>query len=188
MKTPLQITFRGMEKSDFLEKDIREKAKKLEEFFNNITGCHVIVEMHHKHHHQGNLFHVRIDVVLPGKEIVVNRAPTLHHAHEDAYVAVRDAFDAARRQLQEYHEKLKHHVKSHNISPHGNIVRIYPSMDYGILESSDGREIYFHRNSIINADFDDLEVGNMVRFTETAGDEGPQASTVFLERKHHVAG
>lgn len=188
MITPLQITFRDMNPSEFLEKDIREKAEKLEEYFNKITACHVIVEMHHKHHHQGNLYHVRLDIVLPGKEIIVNRDPKEHHAHEDPYVAVRDAFNAARRQLQDYHEQLKQHVKTHELPPHGKIIKIYPNMDYGLIETSDQREVYFHRNSILNADLEDLEIGNTVRFTETSGDKGPQASSVQLEGKHHVVG
>ena len=73
MQTPLQITIRDIEHSDALETHIRDKAKKLEEFFERITSCRVIVEMPHKHHHQGKQFKVRIDIGVPGSEIVVNR-------------------------------------------------------------------------------------------------------------------
>ncbi len=188
MQTPLEIIFRGMERSEFLEKDIREKAQKLEKFFSNIISCRVVVEMLQKRHHQGNLFHVTIDLVLPGKVIVVNKEHRNDPAHEDAYVAVRDAFDAARRQLQTYHEKLKRNVKAHEVPPHGRVAKLFPAMDYGLIETSDGREVYFHRNSLLNGDFDKLQEGDTVRFSEEAGEKGPQASSVQLEGKHHVVG
>ncbi|HEX5364949.1 MAG TPA: ribosome-associated translation inhibitor RaiA [Gallionella sp.] len=109
MQTPLQITVRDFEHSDALETRIREKAKKLEEFFNQITSCRVVVEMPHKHHHQGKHFNVRIDIGVPGKEIVVNR-----DHDEDIYVALRDAFGAAERQLKDYAHKLRGEIKTHD--------------------------------------------------------------------------
>jgi ribosomal subunit interface protein len=108
MQIPLQITIRDMEHSDALETHIRDKVNKLEEFFNHIMSCRVVVEMPHKHHHQGKQFNVRIDIGVPGSEIVVNR----DHA-EDVYVALRDAFDAAKRQLEDYARKMRGDVKTH---------------------------------------------------------------------------
>lgn len=112
MKTPLQITIRGIEHSDALETHIRDKANKLDEFFDRIMSCRVVVEVPHKHHHQGKQFTVRIDVGVPGSEIVVNR----DHA-EDVYVALRDAFDAAKRQLEDYARKIRGDVKTHQPKP-----------------------------------------------------------------------
>jgi ribosomal subunit interface protein len=108
MQTPLQITIRDMEHSDALETHIRDKVGKLEEFSSHITSCRVVVEIPHKHQHQGKQFNVRIDIGVPGSEIVVNR----DHA-EDAYVALRDAFDAAKRQLEDYARKIRGDVKTH---------------------------------------------------------------------------
>ncbi len=108
MQIPLQITIRDVEQSEALEKHIREKAKKLDEFFNHIMSCRVVVEVPHKHHQQGKQFNVRIDIGVAGGEIVVNR----DHA-EDVYVALRDAFDAAKRQVEEYARKLRGDVKTH---------------------------------------------------------------------------
>jgi len=108
MQLPLQITIRDVEHSETLETHIRDKAKKLDEFFDHIMSCRVVVEVPHKHHHQGKQFNVRIDIGVPGSEIVVNR----DHA-EDVYVALRDAFDAAKRQLEEYARKLHGNVKTH---------------------------------------------------------------------------
>lgn len=105
MQTPVQITFRGMEKSSALEEDIHAWIQKLEQVERRITACHVVVEAPHRHHAQGRLFHVRIDLHVPGKEIVVGRDPGKDPAHEDVYVAVRDAFRAARRRLSSEHAR-----------------------------------------------------------------------------------
>jgi len=108
MQTPLQITFRDVPHSDALEAHIREKAAKLESFFSPIMGCHVTVELPHKHKHQGRNFCVHVDLRVPGAELVVNQ-----HRNEDAYIALRDAFDAAKRQLEDHHRKArssKHHT------------------------------------------------------------------------------
>ena len=108
MQIPLQITIRDVEHSEALEAHIRGKVEKLEEFFKHITSCRVVVEVPHKHHHQGKQFNVRIDIGVPGSEIVVNR----DHA-EDVYVALRDAFDAAKRQLEDYARKIRGDIKTH---------------------------------------------------------------------------
>lgn len=108
MQTPLQITIRDVDHSDSLEQKIRDKAQKLEELCKQIISCHVVVEMPHKHHHQGKQFDVRIDIGVPGKEILVNR-----DHHEDVYIALRDAFDAAKRQLEDYARVTRGDVKNH---------------------------------------------------------------------------
>jgi ribosome-associated translation inhibitor RaiA len=110
---PLKITFRDIKQSEAIEARIREEAAKLEEFADRITGCRVNVEAHHRRHHQGTVYHVRILLTVPGTELVVSRDPERDHAHEDAYVAVRDAFDAARRQLQEWTRRRRGNVKTH---------------------------------------------------------------------------
>ena len=96
MQRPVQITFRDVQPSEALEAEIRDKVSGLERFHPRITGCHVTVEMAHKHKAQGKLFNVRIDVRVPGGEVVVN-----HDLSEDVYIAVREAFGAARRQLED---------------------------------------------------------------------------------------
>lgn len=113
MQTPLQITFRDMPHSDAMEAHIREKAAKLESFFSPIMACHVTVELPHKHKHQGRNFCVHVDLRVPGAELVVN-----HHRHEDAYIALRDAFDAAKRQLEDHHRRSrgsKHHPNGRDL-------------------------------------------------------------------------
>lgn len=108
MQTPMQITIRDMDHSDALEAHIRDKVNKLEEFFDHIISCRVVVEVPHKHHQQGKQFNVRIDIGVPGGEIVVNR----DHA-EDVYVALRDGFDAAKRKIEDHARKIRGDVKTH---------------------------------------------------------------------------
>jgi ribosomal subunit interface protein len=102
MQQSLQITFRGLPHSDAVDARIRERVTQLERFNSHVTSCHVTVEAPHQHQRQGQLYSVRIDMHVPDGEIVVNREHHLDHSHEDPYVAVRDAFDAATRQLQDY--------------------------------------------------------------------------------------
>ena len=188
MQQPLQITYRDFPRSDALDADIRDKAAKLEQFYDRIMACRVVVEAPHSHHHQGNLFHIRIDLTVPGSELVVKRAPKEHHAHEDPYVAVRDAFDAARRQLQDYARKQRGKVKNHETPSHGKVSEIIPMQDFGRIQGSSGKDIFFHRNSVIEGDFDSLQIGDEVWFSEEPGEDGLQASTVHIVGKHHHVG
>jgi ribosomal subunit interface protein len=186
MQQPLQITFRDIPHSDAVEAAIREKAEKLDQFFEKIMSCRVMIESPHTHQHKGQLYHVRVDLTVPGAELVASRAPSEHQAHQDVYVAIRDAFAAAKRQLQNHNRKIKKKVKTHEAPPHGRITELAPEQDFGRILTPDGRDIYFHRNSLINGDYDHLEVGSEVRFVEEAGEQGPQASTVQLVGKHHI--
>lgn len=174
-----------MDPSPALEAVVRERAEKLEKFCDQIIGCEVVIETPHKHHHKGNLHHLRIDVTVPGEEIIVRRSPDDNQSHEDPYVVVRDAFDSVRRQLEDYMRKRRGKVKTHEESAHGRVSVLRPQEDYGRLETPDGRDIYFHRNSLVNADFNELEIGTELRFVEEAGEKGTQASSVFVIGKHH---
>lgn len=186
MQLPLQITWHNLEASEAVESAVRKKALKLERFAEHITSCRIIIEAPHKHHHQGNIYSVRIDITLPGAEILASKHSDKHHAHEDVYVAIRDAFDAARRQLEDYVRKRRGNTKAHEPMLHGKVIRLFPDENYGIIASSDKREIYFHRNSVFGADFEKLEVGTSVHFIEETGEKGTQASTVHVEGKHHI--
>lgn len=179
MKLPLQITFRHMDHSNALEANIREHAAELDQYCDRIMHCDVVVEEAHRRHLQGNLFHVRIAITVPDRELVVSREPHQHQAHEDVYVAVRDAFNAAKRQLEDYtRQRTPQRVKRHTANPVGFVTELEPLRDFGRIGTDEGRDIYFHRNSVLNADFDRLEIGTNVQFVEEQGDDGPQASTV----------
>ena len=106
MRTPLQINFHGMDTSPALETLIRDKTTKLEQFHPNVTGCRVVIDKPHHHKQQGEHFIVSVDVSVPGSNIVAN-----HAHHEDVNVALRDAFVAARRQLEEHAVRMRGDVK-----------------------------------------------------------------------------
>ena len=188
MQVPLQITFRHMETSEAVEGRIREEAAKLDRFSDKIMSCRVVGESPHEHHHQGQLFHVAIDLKVPHKEIIVTRGHGKDHAHEDLYVTIRDAFNEMQRQLQDHVRRERGKVKEHEVPPHGRVAQLVPDDDYGRIETADGREIYFHRNSVLDDAYDKLEIGSEVRFAEEMGENGPQASSVQLMGKHHIAG
>ena len=186
MQLPLQISFRDMEPSAAVEAKIRERAGKLDRYYDRIMGCRVVVEAPHRRHHQGKLFHVRIDLTVPNGELLVTREPAERHAHEDVYVAIRDAFDAAQRRLAAHASRQRGDVKLHEAPAHARVAKLFPAEGYGFIETPDAREIYFHRNSVLDEAFDALEVGSEVRFVEEAGERGPQASTVRLVGKLRV--
>ncbi|MCG8416980.1 MAG: HPF/RaiA family ribosome-associated protein [Proteobacteria bacterium] len=111
MSVPLQVTFRDMEPSPAIESAIREKVAKLGQYYSRIQRCRVMVECPHKHHKTGAEYHIRIDVTVPGSELVVAHQGGGEPGHGDVYVALRDAFRAARRELQEYVGRLRDQVK-----------------------------------------------------------------------------
>ena len=188
MQVPLQITFRHMDTSPALEARIRQRVEELEQYHDRITACHVTVEAQNNRHQQGNLFQARIDLVLPGREIAIGHERGFNHAHEDAHVAVRDAFDALRRQLQDHVKSARGKVKLHTLPDHGRVARLFPDRDGGFIVTASGDEVYFHRNSVVDGSYDALEVGEEVRFVAREGEsaEGPQASTVRPLSKHHL--
>ena len=203
MILPVQIVFRNVQPSEAVEARIREEAAKLDKFYDRIMSCRVAVEAVHQRLEHGNPYHIRIDLTIPGAELVVKQEPSLHKPtqqvheervpkdfavegpHQDVYVAIHDAFDEMRRELEDYARRQRGGVKQHDPTPHAVVSKLFPEEGYGFLETFDGREIYFHKNAVLNEAFDRLEVGQEVAFAEEMGEKGPQASTVKLVGKHH---
>jgi cold shock CspA family protein/ribosome-associated translation inhibitor RaiA len=198
MKLTPTITFRGIDSSPALEAEIRRRIDKLERYYRPIMGCRVLVEFAARHHETGNRYHVRIDLTVPGEEIVVAHGASLHATDQDihlakatkqdeadperkhALVAVREAFDTARRRLQNYGRRQRGTPKAPARQPHGHVARLFPIDGYGYLESKDGHEVYFQKSSVLKNAFERLTVGSVVSFVEEPGEKGPQASTVTL--------
>ena len=180
MQLPLQVTLRHMDSSPALETRIQELAQRLEKFSTQIMRCHVIVQAPHQHQHQGRLFEVTIDLTVPGREITIRQTHPSDHSHEDVYVALRDAFRAAKRKLQDYERERSQQVKTHVDLPQGRICELRPDENFGRIETDDGRLIYFHRHSVLGRPFEKLTTGVAVRFAEEQGEKGPQASTVHI--------
>jgi ribosomal subunit interface protein len=183
----LQITFRNIDASPAVEAKIRERARELEQFFDRIVSCRVVIEAPNRRRH-GDLYHIRVDLKVPGHEIVVKRDPPEHHAHEDIFVAVRDSFDAVRRQLEDHVRRRRGDVKVHDVPSHGRIASLIAEQDYGFINAGDGGEVYFHRNAVAKGGFEKLQVGDEVRFSlhPAEGEKGPQASAVVPVGKHHL--
>jgi len=175
MRLPLQITARNFDLPEVFKEDIRKKAEKLDKYYDQIMRCRVTVEVPHRHRHEGALYNVRIDITVPGAELVIKREP-----HKDINAAIRDSFDAARRQLEDFARRQRGDVKHHEEIPHAHISALFPDRGYGFLTTSDGVDIYFHEHSVINYDFKHLKVGMEVHFVEEQGEKGPQASTVTV--------
>ncbi len=181
MQIPLQITTRDVPHSAALDDHIREKVAKLELLYPHIMGCRVVLDMPHRHRHQGKLFNVRVDITVPGGELVVNR-----EADGDVFVALRDAFDAAKRQIEDYGRRQRGDMKLHAPVYHGKVTRVNADEGYGFIETADGRELYFDFASLAHADFDKLEIGREVHFLEDIGAEGLQAKRISADRSAAV--
>lgn len=191
MQEPLIIKFHQMDPSPAIEARIREKAAALEQFHPRVTSCRVVFEKAERRHHKGDLFRVRIAVAVPGRgPIVVDRTGPCDHAHEDPYVALRDAFDAAARRLEDAVRVDRGDVKTHEVPRYGEVIRQFPEADFGFVRTSDGQEVYFHRNSVLDNGFDELKIGSEVRveIAERESDEGYQATAVRRIGKHHPVG
>jgi len=175
MIIPLQITAHGIELNEEMREDIAEKVDKLDKFYDRIMRCRVVVEEPKRHPHKGKLFSVHIIMTVPGAELV-----TRHELNEDLVVALRDSFLAAQRKLKEFSREQSGVVKIHEKKPEGYISVLFPEQGYGFLVSGEGYDVYFHKNSVVNKDFEKLAVGMEVRFSEEMGDKGPQASSVTV--------
>jgi ribosomal subunit interface protein len=179
MKLPLQVVFRDLPKSDAIEAAIRKHADKLDEFSNHIMSCRVTVQQAARHKHQGKLYSVHVDVKLPNKEIASNRG----HEHEDVYVAMRDAFDAVKRQLEDHVRAERGQTKLHEPSVQGRVVRLFEE-GHGFIEDTDGNEYYFDRASVVYPSFEKLEVGAVVEFLGELAGQGRQAKHVSARLRH----
>ncbi len=185
MELPLQIAFHNTPASPVIEDKIRELADSLDANYDRIVSCRVVVDVPHRHHKEGNLYQVRIDLKVPGGELVVKRDPSDHLEYRDLDAMIHDAFDDARRQLDDHIHCLRGHVKTHEPGSRALVRKVFPDRGFGFLETADGREVYFHEHSVLNNGFAHLEAGAEVMFTEELGEKGPQASTVRPVGRHN---
>ena len=200
---PTHINFRGLAHSDTIEADIRERIAWLEQFYGGVVRCRVLVELPHRHRHGGQHFHVHIDLTVPGgAPIVVSHEPSLHGpikdvaepahhkeseieaVHRYAHVAIREAFEVARRKVQDFAREQRGVVKAHETPAHGTISEVSAVEGHGFIQTGE-RLVYFTRASVLDGAFDGLEVGTSVAFVEGKGEKGPQATSVRMLGKHH---
>lgn len=189
MRIPADITYRNVEKTDALETLIHEKLAKLDEVCDHIMGCHIAIEQVHTNPQEGSPYRVRIDMTVPPQhELAVVKSPNEGVQYDSLESVIRDAFDAARKQLKKLTERQHQKVKHHPEQVTGGIVtQLFASEDYGFIKTLDSQDIYFNRNSVLNDDFERLTVGTGVRFFVVEGVEGPRASTVQIVDKPGVS-
>ncbi|HUL06122.1 MAG TPA: HPF/RaiA family ribosome-associated protein [Candidatus Acidoferrum sp.] len=187
---PLQIAFRNIDPSAAIEARVRTAARKLARFHGRITSVRVVIAAPENRHHRERLYDVRISLAVPGGTIWINRGGQLNLAHADVYVAIRDAFNAAVRRLEDFVRRHESKMKHHEAAPHGVVSLVNREEGYGFIAGAAGDEVYFHRTSVVNDAFNRLRKGAKVRYTlgTKARGSSPQASTVHRVGKHNPVG
>jgi cold shock CspA family protein/ribosome-associated translation inhibitor RaiA len=189
LQTPLEIVFHNCTPSDAVEAAIRDRVGKLERMYDRLTSCRVSVEALHNQHRTGNVYEVHVDMLVPRSELVVSRAPHKpkeRYASPDIYTSVREAFEAAERQLVDFKEQLRGDVKT---SPEqnlfqGQVAQIDPNGEFGFILTKEGNQLYFHRNALLEGEWEKLDRGTVVHYVEKDGDTGPTAAKVWLGTAH----
>lgn len=185
----LKIQYLGFAESNAVSAAVWDYVVNLEKFYSQIMSCHVIISNPPRKHQKGGIYHVKIRMHMAGADIIIDKEPGANHAHEDVYVALRDAFDAAKRKVEDFARIRAGRVKETVGPMHARIIRILDAEDCGFVLSEDHREIYFHRNALVNGEFEKLKVGQEVRFSEGMGEKGPQVTSMQLVGRsgHHLA-
>ncbi|HTW69310.1 MAG TPA: HPF/RaiA family ribosome-associated protein [Acetobacteraceae bacterium] len=184
MDQPLEIAFHNLQPSPVIESELRRRVDKLERRFGRLTGCRVSIEKLHNQHRTGNVFEVHITLDLPGRELAVSRQPRKakeRYANPDIHASIRDAFDAAERQLEAFKGKIRSDTAPPSASTlTGEVALIEPGADHGFILNNTGSQLYFHRDSVTNGRFETLKPGDTVHYVEEEGDAGPTATKVRL--------
>lgn len=179
METLPEIDFQGLEPREDVRAKVEEKIAHLERLYGRMTACRVVVKGPGGHHRTGGHYDVNIHIALPdGREVAVSRAADPDERFQDVWFALGDAFRRADRQLEDAVREIRGDVKHHEAAPAGVVKSLSQADGFGLLESADGREIYFHRNSVAEPGFGSLTVGERVEFLEEDGAKGPQARRV----------
>lgn len=182
MEIPLELAFDGVESTGSLEAEIHERVAKLDALFDRLITCRVRVFTPHRQHRTGNVPEVHIELSVPGHNLMVSHAP--HHPEDHAakawtpLTAIHDAFDIAERRLKDHKEQISGEVKTHDVELLGQISQLFPQQEYGFLLTNTGNQLYFHRNSLLSVELDQLRIGDPVHYVEAMGDTGPTAKKV----------
>ncbi|HYZ60863.1 MAG TPA: HPF/RaiA family ribosome-associated protein [Acetobacteraceae bacterium] len=184
MEGPVDIAFHNCQRSETVEAEIRGHVDKLEKRFPQMTGCRVSVEALHNQHRTGNVWEVHVVLSVPGRDLAVSRAPHRpkeKYAHPDIHKSIREAFQAAERQLEFYKDRPKQDwTPPSGSAVTGQVAQMLPEADHGFILNNLGTQLYFHRDSVTKGDFGALKVGDKVHYVEVEGDAGPVASKVWL--------
>lgn len=190
MQIPIEIAFHNHPKSDWAESEIRDHVARLEDIYDRLTTCRVRVDQRANNANSTIPPVVRIEISVPGKDIVVAHEPDhLQRKFQtpDLRNAINEAFRIAERRLTQYKGQLEDRSAAGQDAASaylGQVAEITPARDYGFLLTASGGLLYFHRNSVLSGDFDRLKVGSEVYYVEEAGDTGPIASRVRVKAQN----
>lgn len=182
MHQPLEIAFRKLEPSTALEAELRARFAKLARLCGRLIWCRVSVEALHKRHHTGIIYEVHIDMGVPGAELAVTHAPhkvQKKHASADIYTSIREAFQAAERQLKKYNRQRSGEFKRHDTEFFGQVAELHPEGEWGYLIDNTGQLLYFNRAAVLDGSFDALQRGDAVDYIAAEGESGPTAAKVW---------
>lgn len=185
MQVPVKVAFHNVDASEALEARIKEKIEKLENRYPNLVGCQVVVESAHHHQNKGRLYNVLVDVTIPGGKVVASSHTGKNPIkHDKIYAAMNDAFLAIEKQLEKVKDFMRRDVKQHTVNwIMGVVEKLNLKEGFGFIKNPEGSETYFHKNALINGDYDMLGVGARVRYVlAPEGINGPQASAVKLRK------
>lgn len=180
MTAPVEIAWHNLDRSAAAEARVRERARRLSQYFDRITHIAVKIERENRRHRKGNLFRVQLDVGVPGGALAVSQSPGDDHAHTDLLVTVRDAFNAMERQLKRWREQHSGRPEIHAAPLQGRISEMAADGQSGQIQTVDGRLVYFHANSVVGGEAVTLSVGDPVELVIDPGEDaaGAHASTV----------
>jgi cold shock CspA family protein len=182
MDRPLEVAFHNLQPSRPIEAELRRHTDKLEHRFGRLIGCRLSVEKLHNQHRTGNIFEVHIVLSVPGRDLVVSHPPQKakeRYANPDIHVSIREAFDAAERQLEVFKGKVRSDISTPSGSAlTGQVALLEPGVDHGFILNSTGSQLYFHRDSVANGRFEDIREGDLVHYVEDDGDAGPVATKI----------
>jgi cold shock CspA family protein/ribosome-associated translation inhibitor RaiA len=184
MKIPPEITYRGVDKTEAIDNLIQQKIAKLERICDYINSCRIAVEKVHDRPRSGSPYRVRIDMTVPpSHELVVDNDPEIDSHYEPLETTIRKAFEIAERHLKKLSRQQRESDRGKIRSSEDTmalVTQLFPDKGYGFMRTLDGQEIFFHRHSVLNHDFDRLEIGTGVRFVMNQDEESPHASTVKI--------
>lgn len=190
MDIPLEIAFHNLAPSQEIEALVREHVGRLEKLYPHLVGCRVSVEMLHKQHRTGNVPEVHIAIRVPGREIAISREPhkaKQRRAAPNVQSVIKDAFRAAEKRLKDFKRVQYGDVKVKEAPIQGYVAQLVAEKNYGFIATGNGEELYFHRNSVADAGFDNLREGDAVQYTIVAGDKGPSAGRVWRTAEANVS-
>lgn len=186
MEVPMEVSYQNVTKTDFLEQILNRQVEKLQRFAPNMIACRIALEMTQKQQSQASLFHIRIEVSLPGKKRLTTSSDPTYVREDDQQemrTVIRNTFGAMEKRLKKTESIKRREVKTHS-EPRAFVAKLYPEEGYGFLKPGNtDEEIYFHANSVLHNDFERLEIGTEVRYEQEMGEEGLQASSVQIVDK-----